>query len=152
MELYTEVLVQTGTRHAMIVHSMTEEGIALDEPSLNGPTHIVEIQNGRVSRHTLYPEDFGLNRHALSAIHGGTRDKNARIIHNILDGTAPQAHLDAAIFTTAMTCYVSGKAECINDGFILAKEALESGHAGKKFNEILKINAELSARYKLAVN
>jgi len=37
MELYTEVLLQTGTRHAMIVHAMTEEGVSLDEPSLNGP-------------------------------------------------------------------------------------------------------------------
>jgi len=152
MELYTDVLVQTGTRHAMIVHSMTEEGIALDEPSLNGATDIIEIHNGTVTRHTVYPEDFGLNRHALSEIHGGNRDENALIIRNILDGSAPQAHLDAALFTTAMTCYVSGKADCINDGFILAKEALESGHAGKKFNDILKINAELSARHKLAVN
>jgi anthranilate phosphoribosyltransferase len=152
MELYTEVLLQTGTRHAMVVHSMTEEGVALDEPSLNGPTYIIEIQNGAVTRHTVHPEDFGLTRHALSDIQGGNRAENARIIQRILDGSAPAAHLDAALYTTAMACYVSGKAPCINDGFILAKEALESGHTREKFNDILKINAELSARYNLAIN
>ena len=152
MELYTEVLLQIGTRHAMVVHSMTEEGIALDEPSLNGPTHIIEIQNGSVARHTVYPEDFGLNRHALSEIQGGNRDENALIIRNIIDGSAPAAYIDAAIFTTAMACYISGKSPCINDGFILAKESLESGYTRKKFNEILKINAELSARYRVAAN
>ncbi len=146
MELYTEVLLQTGTRHAMVVHSMTEEGVALDEPSLNGPTYIIEIENGSVSRHTVHPEDFGLTRHALSEIQGGNRDENALIIRRILDGSAPAAHLDASLYTTAMACYVSGKVPCINDGFILAKEALESGQSEKTFNEILKINAELSAR------
>ena len=148
MELYTEVLLQTGTRHAMVVHAMTEEGIALDEPSLNGPTDIIEIQNSSVTRHTVYPEDFGITRHALSEIQGGNRDENA----HILDGSATAAYIDAALFTTAMTCYVSGTSPCINDGFILAKEVLESGDTEKKFNEILKINAELSSQYRLAVN
>jgi len=152
MELYAEVLVQTGARHALIVHSMTEEGIALDEPSLNGPTHVIEILNGDVTRHTLYPEEFGLTRRALSEIQGGGKDENALIIRRILDGSAPAAHLDAALFTTAMACYVSGKAVCINDGFIMAKNALESGHSEKKFNEILKINAELSMKYRPIIN
>jgi anthranilate phosphoribosyltransferase len=152
MELYTEVLLQTGARHAMIVHAMTEEGIALDEPSLNGPTHLVEIKNGRVSEYTVYPEEFGLTRHALSEIQGGERDENARIIRRILDGSAPAAHLDAALFTTAMACHVSGSAASIKDGFMMARKALESGQSEKKFNEILKINAELSLKHRTAIN
>ena len=99
-----------------------------------------------VTRHTVHPEDFGLTRHALSEIQGGNRDENALIIRRILDGSAPAAHLDASLYTTAMACYVSGKAPSINDGFILAKEALESGQSDKTFNKILQINAELSAR------
>ena len=152
MELYTEVLVQTGARHALIVHAMTEEGIALDEPSLNGPTHIVEILNGSVTRHTLYPEEFGLTRHSLLSIQGGDWNENALIIRRILDGSAPAAHIDAALFTTAMACYVSGKSCCINEGFILAKEALESGHTKKKFDEILKLNAELAGKQSVSGN
>ena len=152
MKLYAEVLLQTGARHAMIVHAMTEEGIALDEPSLNGPTHIIEIENGNVSEHTVYPEEFGLTRHTLSEIQGGERDENARIIRRILDGSAPTAHLDAALFTTAMACYVSGRAASINEGFIMARGTLESGHSERKFNEILKINAELSLKHRAAIN
>jgi anthranilate phosphoribosyltransferase len=152
MELYTEVLIQTGARHAMIVHGMTEEGIALDEPSLNGPTHIIEIQNGRVRELTVHPEEFGLTRHALSEIRGGNRDENALIIRRILDGSAPAAHINATLFTTAMTCHVSGKAASIHEGFIMAREALESGHSEKTFNEILKINAALSAKYPSVIN
>ncbi len=150
MELYTEVLLQTGAHHAMIVHAMTAEGIAIDEPSLNGPTHIIEIQHGNVREYTVYPEEFGLTRHALSDIQGGKRDENALIIRRILDGSAPAAHLDAALFTTAMACYVSGNASSIHEGFIMARAALESGHSEKKFNQILKINAELSLKYRNA--
>ncbi len=152
MELYTEVLVQTGTSHTIIVHAMTEEGIALDEPSLNGPTHLIEIENGSFKRYTVYPEEFGLERHALAEIQGGERDDNALIIRRVLDGSAPAAHINAALFTTAMACHVSGKAASINDGLIMARAALESGQSEKKFNEILKINAELSRKYRPATN
>ncbi len=152
MELYAEVLLQTGARHAMIVHAMTEEGTALDEPSLNGPTHIIEIQNGSFKRYTVYPEEFGLTRHALAEIQGGKRDENALIIRRILDGSAPTAHINAALFTTAMACHVSGKTATINDGFIVAREALESGQSEKKWHKILKINAELSRQYRPAIN
>ncbi|MEI6638181.1 MAG: anthranilate phosphoribosyltransferase [Chlorobium sp.] len=152
MELYTEVFIQTGASHALIVHSMTEEGIALDEPSLNGPTYIAEVQNGTVQQHTIYPEDFGLKRHPLSHLQGGKKEENALIISRILDGSAPAAHVDAALFTSAMACYVSGKAPSIDTGLIMAKEALESGHSERKFNAILRVNAELTEQYKLAVN
>jgi anthranilate phosphoribosyltransferase len=152
MALYTEVLLQTGSRHAMIVHSMTEEGTALDEPSLNGPTYVIEILHQSVRRYTLHPENLGLTRHALSDIKGGTRDENAVIIRSILDGSAPQAHIDATLYTTAMACFVSGKASSIEEGFIMAREALISGRAEKKFNEILKISTELGEKYRSGIN
>jgi anthranilate phosphoribosyltransferase len=152
MELYTKVLLQTGTRHAMIVHSMTREGIALDEPSLNGPTFITEIQNRKVFQHTVYPENFALDHHALSEIQGGNVHENAAIIRKILDGSASQAYIDAALYTAAMACYVSGRAGCVDEGFTLSMEALESGLAEKKFTELLKVNAELAVRYKPEAN
>ncbi|MCF8215912.1 MAG: anthranilate phosphoribosyltransferase [Chlorobium sp.] len=152
LELYTEVLLQTGTQHAMVVHSKTEEGNALDEPSLNGPTYIIEIQNGYVCRHTVYPEDFGLDRHPLSAIKGGDRKENATIVRAILDGSGTQAQMDAALFTSAMACYVSGIANCIDDGMNMSREVLESGETEKKFKQIIDLNAELSARSRAAIN
>ncbi|NTV99598.1 MAG: anthranilate phosphoribosyltransferase, partial [Chlorobiaceae bacterium] len=152
MELYAEVLLETGTRHAMIVHSMTEEGIALDEPSLNGPTHIIEIFGGVAVRHTVNPEDFGLERHALSEIQGGDKHANAEIIRKVLDGSASQAYIDAALYTSAMACYVSGRAGCVDDGFTMSMDALESGRAQRKLNEILQVNADISSKYKPAAN
>jgi anthranilate phosphoribosyltransferase len=152
MELYTEVLLRTGTIHAMVVHATSSDGAPLDEPSPDGPTWIVEIQNGYVCRHTVYPEDFGLERHPLSSIQGGDRKKNASILRSILDGSASPAAIDAALYTAAMACYVSGQASCIDDGMSMSKGALESGDAENKFRNILDINAELSARCREAAN
>ncbi|MBV5304789.1 MAG: anthranilate phosphoribosyltransferase [Chlorobium sp.] len=152
MELYAEVFIQTGASHALIVHSMTEEGIALDEPSLNGPTHLIEVRNGDVKQQTIYPEDFGLTRHPLADIQGGKREENALIIRKILNGSAPPAHVDAALFTSAMACYVSGKAASIETGFVMAKKALESGHSERTFLEILRVNAELTEQQSQTVN
>lgn len=147
MELYAEVLLEKGVRHAMIVHSMTEEGKPLDEPSLNGPTYIIEILDTELMRHKVYPENFGLERHALSEIQGGDKHENAAIIRKILDGSASQAYIDAALYTSAMACYVSGRAGCVDEGFTLSMEALESGEAERKFSEILRVNAELAREY-----
>ncbi len=146
MELYTEVLLRTGTRHAMVVHSMTEEGLALDEPSLNGPTDVIEIRSGSLSRHTFHPRDFGLEHHPLSAIQGGDAARNAAIIRSILDGSSSRAQLDAAIYTTAMASYVSGKAASIKAGFTMAEESLSSGQAERHFRKILEINASLTKK------
>ncbi|NTU97547.1 MAG: anthranilate phosphoribosyltransferase [Chlorobiaceae bacterium] len=152
MELYAEVLLETGVRHAMIVHSMTEEGAPLDEPSPNGPTHIIELFGGTAVRHTVYPENFGLERHALSEIQGGDKHENAVIIRKILDGSASRAYIDAALYTSAMACYISGRVGCVDDGFTMSMEALESGSAQRKFNEILQANADIASKYKPAVN
>lgn len=149
-ELYASVLLQTGVRHALIVHSITEEGIILDEPSLNGTTFVTEIEKGSVRKHTLSPEEFGLTPAPLKALQGGDKEQNAHIIQSIVDGSAPAAHRDAALYTSAMACYVSGKCACLNDGFIIAKEALESGKTQAKIKEIIALNQALATEYNVA--
>jgi anthranilate phosphoribosyltransferase len=149
-ELYADVLLQTGARHALIVHANTEEGVILDEPSLNGTTFVTEIEKGVVRKHTLRPEEFGIAPAPLAALQGGDKEHNARIIQSIADGSASAAQRDAALYSSAMACYVGGKCACLNDGFIVAKEALESGKTQAKLNEIIAYNQALVTEYHVA--
>jgi anthranilate phosphoribosyltransferase len=152
MDIYTEVLIHAGCEHAMVVHGKTETGIGLDEPSVCGPTTIVELQSGHVCHHMVHPEDFGLGKWEISDLMGGDSEANALIIRQIMDGSAPQAKIDASIFATAITCYVSGKAACIDDGMSMAKESLESGQAFEKMKRIIEVNRRIASEYKAAAN
>jgi anthranilate phosphoribosyltransferase len=152
MDLYAEVLMHAGCDHAMIVHGTTETSMSLDEPSVCGMTEMVELLNGKVNRYTASPEDFGLGRWTLEELEGGDSEDNARIILQVLDGSANQAKIDAALYAAAITCYVSGMASCIDDGLSMAKESLESGHASEKLARIVEVNHRLAAEYKKAEN
>ncbi len=152
MDIYLETLRRTGCRHAMIVHGVTETGDSLDEPSVCGPTRIAELSRGETTRHEVSPEDFGLSRWKVADLKGGDAAHNAGIIRRILDGSATEAQTEAALYSTAMACYVSGIASCIDDGLCRAKESLESGDADRQFKRILGITAEITGRYRTPAN
>jgi anthranilate phosphoribosyltransferase len=152
MDLYIEVLQHTGCVHAMVVHGKTENGEPLDEPSVCGQTFIIELQDSQVCRHTVNPEDFGLKRWDIAELRGGDREDNSRIIREILDGSASLPKIEAAIYASAMTCYISGKASCIDEGITFSKISLENGLAAAKLDEILEANRYITKKYKAAEN
>ena len=144
MELYADMLIHTGCQHAMIVHGKTEHGDGLDEPSVSGITTIIELFEGRLCHHTVNPEDFGLSRWSIDELAGGDTETNAQIIRQILDGSATQAQLEAALFASAITCYVSGMATCIDEGMSMSKESLETLAALKNMKQIIEVNNRLA--------
>jgi len=143
MEIYAQTLIRTGCHHALVVHGKTENGDGLDEASICGPTRIMEIQNGEITSHDVEPETFGLSRCTIADLQGGDSSRNADILLRILDGSATKAQTDAALFSAAMACYVSGRATCIDEGLSKAKDSLESGNASKQFSHIRSLNVEL---------
>jgi anthranilate phosphoribosyltransferase len=152
MELYTRVLRHAGCVHALIVHGQTETGSSIDEPSICGSTSIVELQEGRICHHTVYPEDLGLKRCRIADLEGGDSSANARIIREILDGSAALPKIEASVYAAAMTCYVSGLFSCIDEGLGAAKESLESGAAASKLDEILLVNRSVAEKYRPSAN
>ncbi len=152
MELYIGTLMQTGCRHAMVVHGKTENGDPLDEASVCGITHISELYEGTVSYHSVLPEDFGLSRWTIADLKGGDSKANAAIVRSILDGSATGAQTDASLYAAAMACYVSGKASCIDEGLSLCKESLESGSAARNFSRIVDLNREIAVKHRAAAN
>ncbi|TCD48733.1 anthranilate phosphoribosyltransferase [Chlorobium sp. N1] len=148
MDLYAEALLKTGCRHALIVHGETETAMALDEPSICGRTHIIELHNGERESHTVRPTEFHLHEWPLEEIRGGSREENAEIIRLILDNKAPEAHREAAIFAGAIACYVGGVANCIDEGVCMAREAIAHGTARRNTETIIEASRELKARYR----
>ena len=152
MEIYAEVLALAGCDHVMLVHGSTGDGGGFDEPSVCGPTSMIELHQGELIRHTVEPEEFGLGRWDIADLAGGDSHANAQIIREVLDGSASQAKIDAALFASAITCYVSGMASCIDEGMSMSKGSLETCEALDKMNLIIETNQRLASKCDPATN
>lgn len=121
--VYAEALEQLGTEAALVVSG--EEG--LDEVSGAGPTVAVSI--GVIALpDRIVPEDAGLPRHPIAAIHGGDPDYNAQVLRRLLQGEYG-AYRDAVLLNAAAALVLAGRAADLTAGAAIAAEALDSGAA-----------------------
>ncbi len=123
-----------GIKRVMVVHS--EEG--LDEISVSAPTKIVEINGEEEKEYTVTPEDFGIEKHKLEDLKGGTADTNAKLALSLLSGNSNKAIRDAVCLNAGAALYIYGIADGIKSGYIQAKEALEQGKVKDKLFEIIQ--------------
>ena len=115
-----------GVEQALIVH-----GSGLDEVALHGPTQAVRLDRGRVEELILVPEDVGLHRSALDAAVGGDAEENADRLRLLLAGAGTKAEQDIVAINAAALLMTAGKAASLREGFGQARDALQSGEAGK---------------------
>jgi anthranilate phosphoribosyltransferase len=45
-----------------------DEALGMDEFSLSGPTRVIELRNGTISRYEVMPEDFGMKTAPFESI------------------------------------------------------------------------------------
>ena len=129
--LIAEVLARLGAERALIVHGQD----TVDEISVTGTTQISELQNGRIKTYQIKPEDLGIRRAEAKELEGGDAKQNARIIEAILSGE-PGPRKDAVLVNAGAALYIAGKAKDLKGGLDLAREAVDSGKALKKLNQL----------------
>ena len=121
--VYAEALRQLGTEAGLIVSG--EEG--LDELSGAGPSIAVSIGAVALPDH-IAPEDAGLPRHPIAALHGGDPYYNAAALRRLLLGERG-AYRDAVLLNAAAALVVAGTAQTLVEGAAKSAEALDSGAA-----------------------
>jgi len=117
-----------GVRRVMTVHG--EDG--LDEISVCAKTMVVEVdETGRRRDYTLTPEEFGIQRFAA---------ENARTAVEVLAGGGPPAIREAVLLNAGAALYICGVARNIGEGYLRAQEALSSGKAAEKLEQVRAIS------------
>jgi len=119
-----------GVERALVVCGF--EG--LDEISSAGPTHAWELRNGKVTKTVLNPSDFGLPKHPLSTVAGGSPQENAATFKALLTSGSqiPENLLplmDWVSMNASALLVVAGVAQDHIEGVKLAKESITSGKA-----------------------
>ena len=125
-------LLALGTRHAFVVAGF--EGI--DEISLGGPSLVCEARNGRVAEYEVNPEDFGFAPVALAEIRGGDAKHNAAITREVLEGK-PGPCRNMVLLNAAPGLVAGGVAADLKEAVALAAEAIDSGAALNKLNDLI---------------
>jgi anthranilate phosphoribosyltransferase len=129
------VLGNLGAVDAMVVHG--EDG--LDEITITNGTRVSRLVGGQVENSIISPEDFGLSAAGITELAGSDKDANAKITLSILKGEKGPRR-DIVLMNSAAALLVAEKAGNLRDGFGMAEEAIDSGRAMKKLEEVKKFS------------
>ena len=117
-------LNKLGTKRAIVVNGKNPN---IDEISLCSESTIFEVNNGQITEYTVVPEDFGIKKADLKDIQGGSGKDNARIITEIFKNERKDSRYDIICVNAGAMLYLYGIAKSINNGIILAQNAIEDG-------------------------
>jgi len=126
--------------HALIVH-----GSGMDEITVHDETAVAEVEDGEVTEYTVTPEDIGLETHPIDAVAGGTPAENAEDLQGIVDGSVTGAKRDIILANAGAAVYVAGEADSLEAGVEAAAEAIDSGAAAEKLDELREVSARVAA-------
>jgi anthranilate phosphoribosyltransferase len=141
-----EVLCKLGSEQVMVVHS--EDG--LDELSIAGPSRVAELRSGEVSEYRLSPADVGLEAGPLDGLAVGSAAESAAMIRAAFDNDQAEPVQRAArmiALNAGAAIYVTGLTATVADGVRMAEDAIASGAAAQKVEELSAFGkAVLAAR------
>jgi anthranilate phosphoribosyltransferase len=129
--LIAEALAELGLARGFVVHGSD----GLDEITTTGPTLAYEIRCGEVTRRTLAPADFGVSAAPLEELKGGDPDENCAIARDVLAG-AHGSKRDVVLVNAAAALVVADRAGSFAEGMAIAAEAIDSGAARRKLDEL----------------
>jgi len=130
-ERMVETLQRHGSEHAWVVH-----GNGLDELSTTGPSHVVELRQGEVTRHEVEPLRYGLARALADDLVGGDPADNAAAARRVFAGD-PGPHRDIVVLNAGAGLVVAGLAPELGDGIVMAQAAIDDGRAAAALDRMV---------------
>ena len=127
-----EVLAQLGARRAFVVHGAG----GIDELSPAGPNLVCEVRDGNVHEREIDPLELGVPRCAQDELRGGSPAENAEAIRAIFSGQNG-GRRSAVLLNAAGAIAAAGQARDLADGLGYARDAVDSGAAGERLEELI---------------
>ncbi|MBV2131770.1 anthranilate phosphoribosyltransferase [Pseudomonas sp. MAP12] len=130
-----EVLQRLGSQHVLVVHA--QDG--LDEVSLAAPTHVAELKDGLISEYRVQPEDFGIKSQSLIGLGVEGAEDSLALIRDALGRRQTEAGQKAAemiVLNAGAALYAADHATSLKEGVQLAHDALHTGLAREKMDEL----------------
>ena len=135
-----EALVRLGADRAYVVHGAG----GIDELSPCGPNLVCEVENGAVREYQLDPQELGVERCESAELRGGDPAHNAQALRDVFAG-ADGGHRSAVLLNAAGGIAAAGHAANLREGIALAREAIDSGAAAARLEELVAFTQEETA-------
>ena len=140
LEPLANVLKELGANHVMVVHSRD----GLDEISIGDVTDVAELKDGEITRYTIEPEDFDLQRVAIEYIKADGPEQSVAMIRGLLGGETGPAR-DIVAMNAGAAIYVSGLAGSLADGVKKAQKVLDSGDGLARLEKLAALSQTFKA-------
>jgi anthranilate phosphoribosyltransferase len=127
-----EVLAQLGASRAFVVHGAG----GIDELSPAGPNFVCEVVGGSVHARNIDPLELGVARCDPSELRGGLPEENAAAIRAVFSGQNG-GRRSAILLNAAGAIAAGGHAEDLREGLELARQAVDSGAAAARLEELI---------------
>ncbi|WP_430460075.1 anthranilate phosphoribosyltransferase [Thalassolituus sp. LLYu03] len=138
-----EVLQRMNAGHILVVHS--KDG--LDEISLATETYACELKKGELREFTIRAEDVGLESQVLSGLEVGSAQESLALIKDALgkrETPVGEKAADMLALNAGAAIYVAGLARNLKEGVAMAQDAIYSGLALEKLNELVSFSKYLT--------
>jgi anthranilate phosphoribosyltransferase len=136
-----EALLRLGARRALVVHGAG----GIDELSPAGANLVCEVAAGRLRASTLDPLELGVERCSPDELRGGSPGENAAAIRAVLSGEERGGRRSAVLLNAAAALLVAGRASDLREGLALAAQAVDSGAAAQRLEELVAFSRQEAA-------
>jgi anthranilate phosphoribosyltransferase len=136
--IQARVLKMLGSRHVITVHG--HEG--LDEITITGPTAVAELKHDFITEYTIEPKQFGLDTAPLESIQVKDPAESKARVEAVL-ANEPGPSRDIVILNAAAALYVAGIAGSLWDGVAAARDAIASGAARAKLDQLVRFTRSM---------
>ena len=132
--IQVRALQRLGAEHAVVVYG--KDG--MDEISLGAGTLVGELKNGEISEYEIHPEDFGITMASTRNIRVETPEQSRAMLLSVLDGQ-PGVASDIVALNAGVALYAADVANSMVDGIALARQAIASGAAKAKLEQLVTV-------------
>jgi anthranilate phosphoribosyltransferase len=137
VQTIAQVLSRLGAHRAFVVHG----AFGVDELSPAGPNLVCEVVDGAVHEREIDPLDLGVPRCDPQELRGGSAVENAAAIRDVFNG-GNGGRRSAILLNAAGAIAAGGHAEDLREGLELAREALDSGAAAERLEQLAAFTQE----------
>ncbi len=130
--ILVRVMERLGGKHVIVAYG--KDG--MDEVSLGASTMIGELKNGKIREYEIHPEDFGLHMASNRCLRVDNVQESRQLVLDVLNNKEGTA-LEIVVFNAAVALYAANVVAEIGEGIELARQAIASGAARAKLDELV---------------
>jgi anthranilate phosphoribosyltransferase len=138
--IQVRALQRLGAEHALVVYG--KDG--MDEVSLGAGTLVGELKNGAITEYEIHPEDFHLPMASSRSLKVETPEQSRQMLLGVLDNQAGPAR-DIVALNAGVALYAANVAADIPSGIALAQQAIATGAAKAKLDQLVTAAHALSS-------